>query len=61
MLLLVAVAVFLVAAKTAATLRRRLPTPSALPASQDREAAWTRVARWAVAALCLVMVGVAIA
>jgi outer membrane protein assembly factor BamB len=60
-LLLVAVAVFLVATKTAATLHRRLPTPDALSAPQDYEAVWTRSARWAVAALGVVMLGAAIA
>jgi len=60
-LLLVFLVVFLVAAKSAATLRRRLPSPEVQPTLQDREAAWTRIARWAVVALCLVMVGVAVA
>jgi outer membrane protein assembly factor BamB len=60
-LLLGAVAVFLTAAKTAATLNRRLPAPDALATSQNCEATWTRLARWAVAALCVVMVGVAAA
>ena len=60
-LLLVAVVVFLGAATTAVTLNRRLPAPNALSMPQDYEAAWTRLARWAVAALCMVMVGIAIA
>ena len=60
-LLLVAVVVFLSAATTAVTLNRRLPAPNALSMPQDYEAAWTRLARWAVAALCMVMVGIAIA
>ena len=59
-LLIGAVAVFLAAAKTAVTLRRRLPAPGLQQASADREAAWTQVARWAVAATCLIMIGVAI-
>jgi len=59
-LLLVAVAVFLAAAKTAATLHRRMPTPNAPPVTQDREAVSTRTARWAVGGVCFAMVGVAI-
>jgi outer membrane protein assembly factor BamB len=60
-LLFVSLAIFLGALKMAMTLRRRLPAPGAQPTVQDREALWTRTARWAVAALCLVMVGTAIA
>jgi outer membrane protein assembly factor BamB len=59
-LLLVSIAIFLSAARTAMTIRRRLPTPGEQPAGQDREALWTRTARWGVAAVCLVMVGAAI-
>lgn len=60
-LLLLFVVVFLAAAKWSATLRRRLPSPRVQAASEDREAAWTGIARWAVVALCLVLVGVAVA
>jgi outer membrane protein assembly factor BamB len=60
-LLFVSLAIFLGSLKMAMTLRRRLPAPGAQPAAQDREALWTRTARWGVAALCLVMVGTAIA
>jgi outer membrane protein assembly factor BamB len=59
-LLLVSIAIFLSAMKTAVTLRRRLPAPVGQPAVQDREALWTRTARWGVAAVCLVLVGAAI-
>jgi len=60
-LLLVAVAVFLVAAKTVVTLRRRMPSPSVPPVARDREAAETRAARWAVGGVSVAMVGAAIA
>ena len=59
-LLLVAVVVFLLSVRTAATLRRQMPSPTVPLGSQDREAAWTRIARWAVAVLCVVMVGAAV-
>ncbi len=59
-LLLAAVAVFLVSAKTAATLHRRLPAPGGASPPRDREAAWTRHARWAVAGLCVIAVAVAV-
>ncbi len=58
-LLTVAVVVFLLSARTAATLRRRLPSPTVQLAPQDREAAWTRMARWAVAATCVAMIAAA--
>jgi len=59
-LLLGGMVVFLVAAKSAATLRRRLPTPQPQTAPRDLETRWTAVARWAVAALAVVLVGVAL-
>ena len=59
-LLLVAIAVFLAAVKMALTLRRRLPVPGEQPTGQDREALWTRTARWGVTALCLVLIGTAV-
>ncbi len=55
-LLTVAVITFLLAARAAATLRRRLPSPTVQLGPQDREAGWTRIARWAVAAMCVVMI-----
>ena len=61
MLLLASVVIFLAAAKTAATLHRRLPSPNLQQTPRDDEAAWTRSARWAVAALCVVLAGVVIA
>jgi outer membrane protein assembly factor BamB len=60
-LLTMAVLTFLFSARAAATLRRRLPSPTVQLGPQDREAAWTRVARWAVAAVCLAMIGAAVA
>ena len=55
-LLTVAVITFWLAARAAATLRRRLPSPTCQLGPQDREAGWTRIARWAVAAMCVVMI-----
>jgi outer membrane protein assembly factor BamB len=60
-LLLVAVAVFLSAAKTAATLHRQKPSPSVMPVVQDRESTSTRAARWAVGGVSVALLGVAIA
>lgn len=60
-LLLLAVVIFLAAAKTAATLHRQMPLPNVAPVAQDREAAWTAASRWAVGGVCAAMVGVAIA
>lgn len=59
-LLLVGVAVFLIAAKWAATLRRQLPAPVPGASPQDAQAQWARAARWAVAALCVLLSGVAV-
>ena len=59
-LLLASVVVFLLAAKTAATLRRRLPQPAAPSTPEDLENQWTPVARWAVAAVCVVLAGTAV-
>lgn len=50
----------LIAAKAAATLRRRLPDPGPATTPQDFETRWTRVARWSVAALTAVLVAVAL-
>ena len=60
-LLLIAVAVFLIAAKTAATLRRQRPSPSVPPIIQDRESISTRTARWAVGGVSVALACVAIA
>jgi outer membrane protein assembly factor BamB len=59
-LLLFAVAVFLLAAKAAGTIRRRLPEPHGSAATEDRESRWTPMARWAVVALCVMLGGAAI-
>ena len=59
-LLTVAVFTFLLSARAAATLRRRLPSPSVQLGSQDREAAWTRAALWAVVATGVAMIGAAV-
>ncbi|OHB72445.1 MAG: hypothetical protein A2V70_14525, partial [Planctomycetes bacterium RBG_13_63_9] len=59
-LLLGGVAVFLIAAKVAATLRRKLPVPGPRPTPRDIETQWTAVARWAVAALAVLLVATAV-
>ena len=59
-LLLFAFVIFLLAVKTAATIRRQLPEPGMAAAPQDAETRWTPWARWAVVALCLVLAVVAI-
>jgi outer membrane protein assembly factor BamB len=59
-LLLGGIVVLLIAVKSAATLRRKLPAPQPRTAPEDLEARWTSVARWSVAALALVLVGVAL-
>ena len=59
-LLLVAVAVFLLSMRTALTLRRQMPSPTMPLGPQDREAAWTGIARWVVAVLSVLMVGAAV-
>jgi outer membrane protein assembly factor BamB len=56
-LLLIAMIVFLLSTRTALTLRRRVPLPMPQAAPQDREAAWTSIARWAVATMGIIMVG----
>lgn len=58
-LLLGGVAVFLIAAKTAATLRRKLPAPEPQTTPQDVELQWTRIGRWSVVVLIVVLAGVA--
>ncbi len=60
-LLLASLAIFLAAAKTAVTARRRLPLPGGQVASQDAEVAWTQAARWGVGAVSLVLVSIAVA
>jgi outer membrane protein assembly factor BamB len=59
-LLLVFVLILTFAAKTAVTLRRKLPKPQAPAAGADFEAQWTRIARWALVGLTglLIVVGV---
>ena len=59
-LLLGGIAVFLIAAKSAATLRRKLPTPQPQTTPRDMETQWTGVARWSVAALGVVFSGVVV-
>lgn len=59
-LLLGGMIVFLVAAKSAATLRRELPAPQPQGAPRDLETRWTRIARGSVAALAVVLAGVAV-
>jgi outer membrane protein assembly factor BamB len=59
-LLLGGIAVFLIAAKSAATLRRKLPAPQPQTTFQDLETRWTRLARWSVAALAVVLMAVAV-
>ncbi len=55
-LLTVAVLTFLLSARIAATLRRRMPSPGIQLGPPDQEAAWTTAARWAVAATCAAVV-----
>jgi outer membrane protein assembly factor BamB len=59
-LLAVAVITFLLSARAAATLHRRMPSPTVPLGPQDREAASTRIARWAVAALGVAMIVAAV-
>lgn len=59
-LLLGGVVVSLVAAKSAMTLRRKLPMPEEQSASVDTDSQLARTARWSVAALALVLAGSAI-
>jgi len=60
-LLLGAIAVSLVAAKGAVTLRRKLPHPEAQLAPVDTDSNLARVARWGVAAIAVVFAGSAAA
>jgi len=60
-LLLGGVVVFLVAAKSAATLRRKLPEPGPQTSPKDIETEWTALGRWSVAGLCVILIGVAVA
>jgi outer membrane protein assembly factor BamB len=55
-LLLGGLAIFLLAARSAATLRRQLPHPEPQAVPQDAEIETTHVARWAVGALALLLV-----
>jgi len=60
-LLLAGVVVFLVASKSAATLRRKLPMPEPQPPSQDRQASVAEIGRWSVAAAAALVAATAIA
>jgi len=60
-LLVCGIAVCLIAGKSAATLRRRLPTPGLQTPLQDMESQWTHTGRWSVAALAVVLAGVFVA
>jgi len=59
-LLLAGAAVFLVAAKAAATLHRKLPVPGPYTAPIDSDTQTAQIGRWAVAALCVVLLGSAV-
>lgn len=59
-LLLGGVAVFLISAKSAATMRRKLPMPTAEASPRDIEAQWTRIGRYGVACVALLLVGTAV-
>ncbi len=59
-LLLAGVAILLVATTWAVTLRRELPVPKAQAAPVDTETRWTRIARWGVTAVTIVLAGVGI-
>ena len=59
-LLCAAVAVFLVAIKSAATIQRERPMPQPTAATQDHESQWTPMARGAVAGLLTLLAGTAI-
>jgi len=60
-LLVCGIAVCLIAGKSAATLRRKLPTPGLQTTPQDVESQWTHAGRWSVAALAVVLAGVFVA
>jgi len=60
-LLLGGVAVFLIAAKTTATMRRKLPMPTMEASPRDIEAGWTRIGRYGVAGLAMLLIGTAVA
>jgi outer membrane protein assembly factor BamB len=60
-LLIGGVAIFLASAKTAVTLRRKLPQPHPLGSSPDIESRWTQIGRRAVGVFALVLVATAIA
>ena len=60
-LLLAGVVVFLVAAKSAATLRRKLPMPEPQESPQDRQTAVARIGRWSVAAAAVAVAATAVA
>ncbi len=60
-LLMGSLGVFLIAAKSAATLRRKLPMPGAYASEEDVDTHIARVARWSVAVLCIVLMGTAVA
>jgi outer membrane protein assembly factor BamB len=60
-LLVGGVVVFLISAKSAATLHKRLPNPGPQTVPQDRETKVARAARWSVAGLAVVLTGSAVA
>jgi outer membrane protein assembly factor BamB len=60
-LLIAGVAIFLISAKTAATLRRKLPQPQPLTSPKDIESQWTAIGRRAVVFLSFALIVVAIA
>lgn len=59
-LLLGGMAVFLIAARSAATLRRKLPSPAPQATPEDVETRWTGIGRWVVAGLALVLAATAV-
>lgn len=60
-ILLGGLAVLIVAAKTAATLGRKLPMPEPQASSRDTESQMARIGRWSVAGLGVGLVGIAVA
>jgi outer membrane protein assembly factor BamB len=59
-LLTISALIFIFAAKSAVTLHRRLPQPGTLPSLENFEARWTRTARWMVAAMAGILIGVSV-
>jgi len=60
-LLLGGIVVFLIAAKSASALRRKLPTPGVEQVPKDTETPTMRIARWSVGVLLLVLLGTGVA